>query len=261
MTNNSSTQGRVAGKTAVVTGAASKPGLGRAIAQRMAAEGAKVVVTDIDEEGVNQCAEEIIAAGGEAIALVQDVSSESRWKEVMAETIKAYGKLDVMVNNAGIAILKPMADLTIDEWDLTIKVNLTSVFLGSKYAALEMRKTGGGSIINMSSVAGIIGNKTTVAYGASKGGVRAMSKAMGTEEAEHNIRCNTIHPGFIWTNMQAGASGLEDPSQMKLPREMVPLGRVGVPEDISNMALFLASDEADYITGSEFVVDAGMTAI
>ncbi len=259
MTDQVTGSGRLAGKIAVVTGAASNPGIGRSIAHRFAAEGAKLIVTDIDVPGVEKCAQEIIDAGGEAIPMHQDVTQQQGWIDVMAKTIEAYGRLDVMVNNAGIAELKKMVDIDLENWNRHIDINLTSVFLGSKYAALEMRKCGGGSIINMSSVAGIIGTPTCVAYGATKGGVRTMSKSIAVEECEHDIRCNTIHPGFIWTNMQAQDSGKSDPSEMVLPRMHVPLGRPGMPEDVANVALFLASDEANYVTGAEYVVDAGLT--
>ncbi|MFK8021981.1 MAG: SDR family NAD(P)-dependent oxidoreductase [Pseudomonadales bacterium] len=189
-----------------------------------------------------------------------DVANEQGWLNVMDRTNEQFKQLDVIVNNAGIAEQKPMVDTSLENWQRHIDINLTGVFLGSKYAALEMRKTGGGSIINMSSVAGIVGFKTCVAYGASKGGVRLMSKSIAIEEAEHNIRCNTIHPGIIWTNMQVDVQGVQEASQVEWTRDQMPLGRPGKPEDVANMALYLASEESSYVTGAEFVVDAGMTA-
>ncbi|MFK8021985.1 MAG: glucose 1-dehydrogenase [Pseudomonadales bacterium] len=260
MSTDSNSQGRLAGKVVLVTGAASVPGIGHSIAIRFAAEGAKLVVTDINAEGAEACAAEIIAAGGEAVAMQHDVANEQHWKNVIELTTGRFEQLDVMVNNAGIAELHFMADTTLENWQRHIDINLTGVFLGSKYSALAMRASGGGSIINMSSVAGMVGTPTCVAYGASKGGVRLMSKSIAVEEAQYHIRCNTIHPGFIWTNMQASDSGKSSAADLVLPRERVPLGRPGTPEEVANMALFLASDESSYVTGTEFVIDAGLTA-
>lgn len=251
---------RVAGKVAIVTGGASDPGLGRSTAITLGREGAKVVVTDLNLAGAETCAEEIRDAGGEAVALHQDVVSEDGWREVMAKTVEAYGRLDVLVNNAGIAVLMPVAEMTLADWNRQIEVNLTSVFLGCKYGMEEMRKTGGGSLINLSSVAGLVGLATCAAYGASKGGVRIMSKAVAMEGAPDNIRCNSVHPGVIWTNMQAQATGTTASADVNVPPERVPLARVGEPQDIANCILYLASDESNYVTGAEFTVDAGMTA-
>ena len=219
-----------------------------------------MVVTDLDLEGAEACAAEIRDAGGEALALHQDVTDEGRWQEVIAQTVAAYGRLDVMVNNAGIAVLMPMSQMTLADWNKQIDVNLTSVFLGCKYAMEAMRESGGGSLINLSSVAGLVGLQHCVAYGAAKGGVRIMSKSIALEGAKDNIRCNSVHPGVIWTNMQAQATGSADMSDARVPPERVPLGRVGQPEDIANSILYLASDEASYVTGTELTVDAGMTA-
>ena len=252
--------GRVEGKVVIVTGAASNPGLGRTTAITLAREGAKVVVTDIDEAGAQSCAGEIRDAGGEALALHQDVTSEDRWEAVVATTVQTFGKLDVLVNNAGIAVLKLVADMSLADWNRQIEVNMISVFLGCKYAMPEMKKAGGGSLINLSSVAGIIGLANCVAYGAAKGGVRIMSKALAMEGAADNIRCNSVHPGIIWTNMQAQATGSNDIADARVSPARVPLGRVGEPQDIANSVLYLASDEANYVTGAEFVIDAGMTA-
>ncbi len=251
--------GRVQGKVVIVTGAASNPGLGYTAAVSLAREGAKVVVTDVDAAGAERCAEEIRAAGGEAISLAQDVTSEDVWKHVMATTIETYGRLDVLVNNAGIAVLKPLDQLSLGDFNRQISVNLTSVFLGCKYATAEMRKTGGGSLINLSSVAGLVGISTCVAYGASKGGVRLMSKSLAVELGKYGIRSNSVHPGVIWTNMQSGAGNGTRENADTLAAG-IPLGRVGEPRDIANCILYLASDESDYITGAEFTVDAGMTA-
>jgi NAD(P)-dependent dehydrogenase (short-subunit alcohol dehydrogenase family) len=254
--------GRVQGKVAIVTGAASNPGLGRSTAITLAREGAKLVVTDVDLPGAEDCARTIREAGGEAIVFQQDVTKEDVWKHVIDETVKHFGRLDVLVNNAGIAVLKTIDAMTLADWNRQIDVNLTSVFLGCKYGMAAMRNNGGGSIINLSSVAGLVGMATCGAYGAAKGGVRIMSKSIAVEGAGHNIRCNSVHPGVIWTNMQAQATGVavDSVAAARVPPERVPLGRVGYPEDIANCILYLASDEANYVTGAEFTVDAGMTA-
>ena len=249
--------GRVQNKVAIVTGAASNPGLGYATAAALAGEGAKVVATDLNAAGAERCAEAIRGAGGEALALGQDVTSEVEWKSVMERALDAYGRLDVLVNNAGIAVLKRLEDMTLADWNRQIEVNLTSVFLGCKAALAPMRAGGGGSIINLSSVAGLVGMATCTAYGAAKGGVRIMSKSIAVEGAADNIRCNSVHPGVIWTNMQAQATGLDAPQAV--PPERVPMGRMGEPQDIANCVLYLASDESNYVSGAEFTVDAGMT--
>lgn len=251
--------GRIDGKVAIVTGAASNPGLGWTTALTLAREGARVVVTDIDEAGVEACGSAIRAAGGEAVSLRHDVTSEDDWQAVIARTRESFSRLDVLVNNAGIAVLKTMEEMTLADWHRQIEVNLTSVFLGCKYAMAAMRETGGGSIVNLSSVAGLVGIPTCVAYGAAKGGVRIMSKSIALEGAAHGIRCNSVHPGVIWTNMQAQAAGASDPSEVRADPARVPLGRVGHPQDIASCVLYLASDEAGYVTGAEFTVDAGMT--
>ena len=251
---------RVRGKVAIVTGAASDPGLGRAIARTLAREGARVVATDVDEAGVRDCADAIRADGGEAIALRHDVTREADWQQVVARALDGFGRLDVLVNNAGIAVLKPLEELSLADWNRQLEVNLTSVFLGCKHSAAALRRSGGGSIVNLSSVAGMVGLRTCVAYGASKGGVRIASKAIALELGRDGIRCNSVHPGFIWTNMQAKATGASDPASVPLARGSVPLGRIGEPQDVAECVLYLASDESKYVTGAEFVVDGGMTA-
>ncbi len=251
---------RMGNKVAMVTGGASDPGLGFSTAITLAREGARVVVTDIDAAGAERCAEAIRQAGGEALAFHHDVTDEAAWSAAMTRAVEAYGRLDVLVNNAGIAVLKPLLELSLADWNRQITVNLTSVFLGCKSAAAEMKKTGGGSIVNLSSVAGLIGLPNCSAYAASKGGVRLMTKALAAELGPQGIRCNSVHPGVIWTNMQsqAGAGRRETADRMTAG---LPLGRVGEAQDIANMVLYLASDESNYVTGAEFVVDAGMTAV
>ena len=252
--------GRLTGKVALVTGAASNPGLGRTTALRLAEEGASLLVTDVDEVGAQSCAEEINAAGGRAQAMRQDVTDEAGWDTVMATLKDDFGGVDVVVNNAGIAVLEPIEKLSLEQWNRQMEVNLTSVFLGCRAAIGLMKEGTGGSIINLSSVAGLVGLQRCVAYGAAKGGVRIMSKSVAMEAAQYNIRCNSVHPGVIWTNMQAQATGLNDPAGLQVSSDRIPLGRHGEPQDIANCILYLASDESNYVTGAEFVVDAGMTA-
>ena len=249
--------GRVQDKVAIVTGAASNPGLGYATALTLGREGAKVMVTDVDEAGAQGCAQAIRDLGGQALALRQDVTSEADWQAAVERALAEYGRLDVLVNNAGIAVLKRLEDMTLADWNRQIEVNLTSVFLGCKAALAPMRAAGGGSIINLSSVAGLVGMATCTAYGAAKGGVRILSKSVAVEGAADNIRCNSVHPGVIWTNMQAQATGLSEPQPVA--PERVPMGRMGEPQDIANCVLYLASDESNYVSGAEFTVDAGMT--
>lgn len=252
--------GRVQDKVIIVTGVASDPGLGHSTALSLAGEGARLVVTDIDAEGADRCAEQIRRMGGEAISVRQDVTDEETWRTVVAQTTEKYGRLDVLVNNAGIAVLKPLAELSLIDWNRQIAVNLTSVFLGCRAAAPEMRKAGGGSIVNLSSVAGLIGLPNCSAYAASKGGVRLMTKALAAELGGGGIRCNSVHPGVIWTNMQARAGGGARDSAERMTSTL-PLARLGEPQDIANIILYLASDESNYVTGAEFVIDAGMTAV
>jgi NAD(P)-dependent dehydrogenase (short-subunit alcohol dehydrogenase family) len=250
-----SKMGRLSGKIALVTGGASVPGLGSATAIRFAEEGAVVYLTDRDAEGAEKVAADIRASGGQAHALAHDVTSEADWA-----VIDGHGRLDVLVNNAGIAVLRMIEDFTTEDWNLQINVNLNSVFYGTKRAVVAMRKVGqGGSIINISSVAGIAGVPACGAYAAAKGGLRIFSKTIAMETAKDKIRVNTVHPGMILTNMQGVA--LEDNADnYDATLALVPMGYMGDPLDIANMNLFLASDEARYITGAEMVVDGGMMA-
>jgi NAD(P)-dependent dehydrogenase (short-subunit alcohol dehydrogenase family) len=252
--------GRLSGKIALVTGGASVPGLGSATAQRFAEEGAVVYVTDRDADGAEKVAAGIRAAGGQAHALAHDVTNEAQWDVVFARIIADHGRIDVLVNNAGIAVLRLIEDFTTDDWNLQNNVNLNSVFYGTKRAVIAMRNAGhGGSIINISSVAGIGGVPACSAYAAAKGGVRIFSKVIAMECAKDKIRVNTVHPGMILTNMQGVA--LEDNADnYDATLALVPMGYLGEPLDIANMNLFLASDEASYITGAEMVVDGGMMA-
>jgi NAD(P)-dependent dehydrogenase (short-subunit alcohol dehydrogenase family) len=250
--------GRLTGKIALITGGASTPGLGSATAARFAEEGATVFVTDIDEAGAEAIAQSIRNAGGAATALRHDVTNAADWDNVFAAIEDSHGRLDVLVNNAGIAILKPFAEFSDEDWMRQNDVNLHSVYYGTQRAVRLMTKTGTkGSIINISSIGGIIGVPGCSAYAAAKGGVRIFSKTVALECAKQGIRVNTVHPGMIMTSMQQQAA-IDNPDVYKQLSASIPMGYFGAPEDVANMNLFLASDESRYCTGSEFVVDGGL---
>jgi NAD(P)-dependent dehydrogenase (short-subunit alcohol dehydrogenase family) len=251
---------RLADKIALVTGAASVPGLGSATARLFAEEGAVVYLTDIDAAGAEAVATDIRKAGGRAHALAHDVTSEADWDRVIGTIVATCGRLDVLVNNAGIAVLRMMDAIASADWARQIDVNLSSVFYGTQRAIREMRRVGnGGSIVNLSSVAGQVGVQGCAAYAASKGGVRAFTKSVALEVARDRIRVNTIHPGMILTNMQKVA--LQDNrEQHDVVAAAIPMGYMGEPLDIANCAAFLASEESRYITGAELTVDGGFTA-
>lgn len=252
---------RLTGKIALITGAASVPGLGSATAKRFAREGAAVFVTDIDGDGAEAVAASIRGAGGIATALSHDVTSETDWDRVMAAVIAAHGRIDVLVNNAGIAVLRMIDVVTSAEWLRQNDVNLNSVFHGTVRAVREMRRVGqGGSIVNISSTAGLVGVPGCAAYSASKGGVRMFTKTVALETARDQIRVNSVHPGMIMTNIQQVALR-DNPEQYELLTAAIPMGRMGDPDDVANLNLFLASDEARYITGAEFTVDGGLVAM
>ena len=248
------------GKVALVTGAASAGGLGFAAAKKIAEQGAKVFLTDIDEKSVLERARDLENMGFTAKAMAHDVTDEAAWNDVMGTVINSYGKLDILVNNAGIAVLGMMKEMTKEKWDRQLSVNLDSVYLGCKAALDQMSRQGhGGSIINLSSIAGLVGVPGTAAYAASKGGIRLMTKTIALEYARENIRVNSVHPGMIWTDMQKVAIA-DNKEQYDLILESIPMGRMGEPDDIGKMVAFLASDDSGYITGAEFVVDGGVVA-
>ena len=254
--------GRVEGKVALITGAAS--GLGRATALRLAEEGAKVMVTDWEDRGGNETVELIKQAGGEASYQHHDVSSDEEWQAVIANTIETYGQLDVLVNNAAVIIAKSIKDTTLKDWKWQNSIALDGVFLGVKYGAEAMEQSGGGSIVNISSIAGIIGLDKSAAYCAAKGGVKMLTKAAAVEFAQlkNKVRINSVHPGVIRTpGVEATIKKYGGSEKVKQRFEaMSPLGELGEPTDIANGVLFLASDESKYMTGSELVIDAGYSA-
>ncbi|MGI9286269.1 MAG: glucose 1-dehydrogenase [Pseudomonadales bacterium] len=254
---------RVKDKIALITGGGS--GLGEATAKRLAEEGAKVVVTDINGAQVERVASEINASGGNALAITHDVTDEAGWQAVVDSVVTQFGKLDVLVNNAGIVITGNVEEATLEDWQRTLSVNLDAVFLGTR-AGVKAMKASGGSIINISSIEGIIGEARTAAYNASKGGVRIFTKSAALHCAQegYNIRVNSVHPGFILTAMVENALAAMPAEEAAGFEEQVigniPVARMGEPLDIANGVLFLASDESKYMTGSELVIDGGYTA-
>lgn len=244
------------GKVAIVTGAGS--GMGREEALLFAKEGAKVVATDINEAAVQAIVKEIEAAGGEAIAIAHNVASEDEWVKVVDGTIRKYGKLDILVNNAGISHAAGLLETTVEQWNKVMNINLTSVFLGMKHVIPHMRDNKGGSIVNISSIAGLTGSSGAGAYTASKGGVRMLSKAAAVDFGKDNIRVNSVHPGFIETPMSAEFVNNEQMLQWFLSQTALP--RVGRASEVAEAVLFLASDASSYLTGIELPVDGGVTA-
>jgi len=256
---------QVSGKVAIVTGGAS--GIGEACAETLAREGASVLITDIDDALGKGVVERIAKAGGKAHYVRHDVRDEAAWPGIVAEAEKRYGRLDIMVANAGIGIMSPIATMTLADWQRQQAINLDGVFLSIKHSIPAMQRGGGGSIVLMSSVAGLRGAPGLAAYSATKGGVRLLAKSVALEHAANNIRCNSIHPGIIatpiWEKIPTGAEGNRRNAPID-PRERaaasVPLPRVGEAQDIANGVLFLCTDAGNYITGQELVIDGGMTA-
>ncbi len=248
---------RLKGKIAMVTGGAS--GLGAGIAQRFVEEGARTIITDANPEG------KAVAERLGAEFMTQDVRTESGWVEAINDVVARFGRLDVLVNNAGIFSSSPVDETLLEDWQRVMDVNLTGVFLGCKYAVRTMKKNtdpAGGSIINLSSVVGLRGQLGGAAYGASKGGVRLLTKTVALENAAIGIRCNSVHPGVIDTPiLDPILAAADDPAALrKQIGQSLPIGYMGDPaRDIGNMAVFLAADESVYITGAEMVVDGGMT--
>ena len=257
---------RMQGKVVLVTGAAS--GIGRGCAERLAAEGAAVVATDVDAALGEETVARIRAGGGKAQFLVHDVTDEGAWENTVQETLNACGGLDVLVNNAGIAMAVTLLDMSLEDWRRQQAVNLDGVFLGIKHCVPAMRERGG-AIVNISSVAGIKGSPRLAGYCATKGGVRLLTKAAAREFAAEgiNVRVNSVHPGVIatpiWHKVTPDAIQMPGSNQVdmaEVAQLQVPTGVLGQPLDIANGVLFLASDESSYINGTELVIDAGLSA-
>lgn len=248
--------GRLDGKVALISGGAR--GQGAAEARLFAREGAKVVLGDVLEMEGTKVAADIAEHGGEAVFVRLDVTREEDWQRAVDLAVSRFGKLTTLVNNAGILRRGTVEETTADQWDLVMNVNAKGVFLGTKYAVPAMRKAGAGSIVNISSVAGLRGGANSTAYTASKGAVRLLTKSTAIQYGKDGIRCNSIHPGPIETDMIADT--MRDPEALAQSVARVALGRVGKPEEVAACVLFLASDDSSYVSGSELVVDGGITA-
>ena len=247
---------RLEGKVALITGAAH--GMGAEEARLFAREGARVAIADIREDDARKVEAEIAEAGGESMVVMLDVSQEDQWEQSVAAVVAKFGKLDILVNNAGISGSGERDATSTDAWDRLMNINAKGVFLGMKYAIPEMEKAGGGAIVNISSISGIVGQEGIhPGYNASKGAVRLVTKAAAVQHAKIGIRVNSVHPGMLppmLTSFQRG-----DPNRDAM-NAAVPMGREGEPIEVANAVLFLASDEASYITGTELIVDGGFTA-
>ena len=254
--------GRVRGKIALVTGAAI--GLGRAAAILLAREGATVIVSDLDEENGRKTVKEIIKAGAKAKFLEHNVADLQRWIDVVDTIVAEFGRLDITVNNAGICFAANVETTTLEEWRQTMAVNLDGVFFGTQQAIRAMKQTGGGSIVNISSIDGIVGESELAAYCASKGGVRTFTKAAAIHcgECGYGIRVNSIHPGYVVTSQHVNylqSLGTYDAENEKATSRH-PIGYLGEPDDVAYGVLYLASNESKFVTGSELVIDGGYIA-
>lgn len=247
---------RVDGKVAIVTGGAS--GMGAADAEVLSREGASVVVADLNEADGRAVAERV---GGDAVFMKLDVTDEANWQQVIASTVEKFGRLDILVNNAGVLAMGTIVDTTLESWRMINAVNSEGVFLGCKHAIPAMVESGGGSIINMSSVAAIHGQSFVAAYTASKGAVRALTKnvAMYCKEQKNGVRCNSIHPDGVATPMIVKVATGKDTASEEDIEKLRHVENICEPVDIANLVLYLASDESRYVTGAEMLVDNGST--
>ena len=250
--------GRLEGKVAIISGGAR--GQGETEAKMFVQEGAKVILGDVLDDVGRKVEAEIRESGAETTYLHLDVTREDDWRAAVDQAVSRYGKLDILVNNAGILIRKGIEETTEEVWDRIMDVNAKGVLWGVKHAVPAMRQAGGGSIVNISSIAGLVADPGggSVSYTASKGAVRLLTKAAAIQYAREGIRCNSVHPGPIDTDMIRDT--LNDPGKVEERLKRIPLGRVGTSDDIAYGVLFLASDEASFITGSELVIDGGITA-
>lgn len=247
---------RLRDKVCLISGGAK--GLGAAQARLLAQEGGLVAIGDILEKESSELVNEISTGCSNAISMRLDVTSEKDWTEAIDSVIDKFGHLDVLVNNAGIYQRATIDETTADDWDNVMNVNARGVFLGTRAAIPVMRQNGSGSIINISSIAGLVGSMTQAAYNASKGAVRLLTKATAIQYSKNGIRANSIHPGLMETDMLAQVLPSTDDKAHRL--EITPIPRFGTPADVAYGVLFLASDESSYVTGAELVIDGGLTA-
>ena len=249
--------GRLDGKVAIISGGAK--GQGATEARMLAMEGASVVFGDILDEAGRQVEAQIRELGGEVTYVHLDVTSEADWQSAVDTAVSQYGKLNVLVNNAGILIRKTLEETTGEDWDRIMDINAKGVFLGTRAAIPAMREAGGGSIVNISSTAGLVSSPSgSASYTATKGAVRLLTKSTAIQYAREGIRCNSVHPGPIETDMIQDS--LDDPAAMELRMQRLPMGRIGKPEEVAYGVIYLASDESSFVTGSELVIDGGTTA-
>ncbi len=247
---------RLEGKVAIISGGAR--GMGAVEARLFTREGAKVVIGDILEEDGRRTVQDIDQAGGHAHFVRLDVTREEDWRRAVGETVSRFGGVDILVNNAGIYRISPLEETSEEMWRQIMEVNVNGVFLGTRAVIPEMKRGGGGSIVNISSTAGLVGSPNTSAYQASKGAVRIFTKATAIEYAREGIRANSVHPGAIDTDMIAVL--LKDPAERQRRLDAIPLGRIGTAEEVAYGVLYLASDESSFVTGAELVIDGGRTA-
>ena len=249
---------RLEGKVAIITGGAN--GMGAEECRIFAREGAKVVIADVVEEQGRQVEAEIAEAGGDAVFMKLDVTSESNWAEAVEATVARYGKVDILVNNAGISGTHDDDTMSVQAWERFMDINAKGVFLGMKSVIPQMQEAGGGAIVNISSISGIVGQSGNhMGYNASKGAVRIVTKSAAVQFAQDGIRVNSVHPGTMPPMRSSAAARNQEVISGTL--DSVPMGRRGRVEEVGNAVLFLASDEASYITGAELVVDGGLTAV
>jgi len=249
---------RLQNKVALISGGSS--GQGAAETKLFVNEGAKVVFGDIDDEKGKALEKEIRNSGGEATYIHLDVTSETNWQNVVSETVGLYGKLDILINNAGVLLMKRLEETTESDWDFVQSVNSKGVFLGSKSVITAMKKSDGGSIVNISSRAGLVGTALAPAYGASKGAVRLLTKSIAVQYGSDGIRCNSVHPGLIGDNPMGEKVLQNSPGSKEQLLSDIPLRRIGLSKEIAMGVLYLASDESRYVTGSELVIDGGRSA-
>ncbi len=251
--------GRVEGKVALITGGTA--GIGYAAAELICKEGGKIVITDLRQELGEASAQRLRDQGWDTAFVHQDVTSETRWPEVIAAVVKRHGRLDVLVNNAGVGAATDLEESDLAHWRFVQSVNMEAVFMGTQNAIRQMKLNGGGSIINISSIEGIIGDPRSAAYNASKGGVRLFTKsaALYCAEKKYNIRVNSVHPGFTMTPMVESVGDVFTPADMERIQREIVIGRMAEPIDQAYGILFLASDESRYMTGTELIIDGGFT--